>query len=144
MVLAPIPWAGRGWALPFLTVLAPSARSAAARGTRHNKLTAWARHMVLQVRCWLPDRPLVRVADRSYAVLVLVHRCTQFARPVTMMTRVRLDAARYEPVAGRRATQQGRPRLQGKRLPTLQQLLDDPAPQWAPMTVPRWSQARGT
>ncbi len=26
MVMVPIPWAGRRWALPFLTVLAPSAR----------------------------------------------------------------------------------------------------------------------
>ena len=26
MVLVPVPWAGRVWALPFLTVLAPSER----------------------------------------------------------------------------------------------------------------------
>ena len=26
MLLTPIPWASRGWALPFLTVLAPSER----------------------------------------------------------------------------------------------------------------------
>jgi hypothetical protein len=138
MVLAPIPWAGRVWALPFLTVLAPSERYAAARGKRHKKLTDWARQMVIQVRRWLPDRPLVLVADSGYAVLVLLHRCTQFARPVTMITRLRLDAALYEPVAVRRANQKGRPRLKGKRLPTLQHLLDDPATQWATMTVPRW------
>ncbi|MDP9315394.1 MAG: transposase [Chloroflexota bacterium] len=63
MVLAPIPWAGRVWALPFLTVLAPSERYAAERGKRHKKLTDWARQMVIQVRRWLPDRPLVLVAD---------------------------------------------------------------------------------
>jgi hypothetical protein len=31
MLLVPIPWAGRVWALPFLTVLAPSERSPAGR-----------------------------------------------------------------------------------------------------------------
>ncbi|PLS79381.1 MAG: hypothetical protein CYG59_13510 [Chloroflexi bacterium] len=39
MLLAPIPWAGRVWALPFLTVLAPSERYATERGKRHKKLT---------------------------------------------------------------------------------------------------------
>ena len=38
MVVVPIPWAGRRWALPFLTVLAPSERWSDARGQRHKKL----------------------------------------------------------------------------------------------------------
>jgi hypothetical protein len=39
MLLAPIPWAGCVWALPFLTLLAPSERYAQKRGRRHKKLT---------------------------------------------------------------------------------------------------------
>ncbi len=42
MLLAPIPWAGRVWALPFLTVLAPSERYDAERGRRHKTLALWA------------------------------------------------------------------------------------------------------
>jgi DDE superfamily endonuclease len=38
MLLAPIPWAGRVWALPFLSVLAPSERYAREQGCRHKKL----------------------------------------------------------------------------------------------------------
>src|SRR5215207_10090793 len=34
MLLAPIPWAGRVWALPFLTALAPSERHCRERGRR--------------------------------------------------------------------------------------------------------------
>src|SRR5580765_7111556 len=34
-LLAPIPWVGRVWALPFLTVLAPSERYHATRDSRH-------------------------------------------------------------------------------------------------------------
>src|SRR5919206_2030526 len=61
-LLASIPWAQRVWALPFLTVLAPSARYHQERGQRHKQLTDWARQMIKQLRRWLPDRPLVVVA----------------------------------------------------------------------------------
>jgi hypothetical protein len=43
MVIVPIPWATSRWALPFLTVLAPSARWSEANGKRHKTLTAWAK-----------------------------------------------------------------------------------------------------
>src|SRR5918998_1397287 len=66
MLVVPIPWAGRAWALPFLTVLAPSERSARERGGRHKRLTAWARQALLQVARWLPDRRIV--ADSGFAV----------------------------------------------------------------------------
>ena len=138
MVLAPIPWAGRVWALPFLTVLAPSERYATERGKRHKKVTDWARQMVLQVRRWLPARSIVLVADSSYAVLVLLDRCVRLANPVTVVTRLRLDAALYTPAPPRTPKQNGRPRVQGKRLPTLQQVLADPATAWTTLTVPRW------
>jgi hypothetical protein len=55
-----------------------------------------------------------------------------------MITRLRLDAALYAPAPARQAKQKGRPRLKGKRLPTLQHLLDDPATAWAPVMVARW------
>src|SRR5439155_26779908 len=57
MVVAPMPWGGV-WGLPFLTVLAPSERSARVRGRRHKKLTAWARQALLQTARWLPGTEL--------------------------------------------------------------------------------------
>ena len=47
MWLGQVPWAGRYWALPFLTVLAPR-HATRQRGRRHKKLTDWARQMILQ------------------------------------------------------------------------------------------------
>src|SRR3978361_1526597 len=38
MLLAPVPWAGRVWALPFLTALVPSERACRERGRRHKPL----------------------------------------------------------------------------------------------------------
>ncbi len=75
MWLGHVPWAGRHWALPALTVLAPSSRYHEQQGRRHKKVTDWARQMVMQLRRWLPERPLVLVGDNSYAVLDLLHCC---------------------------------------------------------------------
>src|SRR3954469_13401983 len=72
MLLVPIPWAGRVWALPFLTALAPSERYSREHGRRHKTLTDWARQLVLQARRWMPGRALVLVAASSFAALELL------------------------------------------------------------------------
>ena len=136
MWLAPIPWADRTWALPVLTALAPSERYYQQLGRTHKKLTDWARQMIVQLRRWLPHRTLVIIADSSYAVLDLLHFCQSMTRPVTFITRLRLDAALYEPAPPRLPGQIGRPRIKGQRLPTLKQLLDQPATAWTAVMVP--------
>ena len=86
--------------------------------------------MLAQVRRWLPDRALVVGADSGYAVLDLLNhcrtlKCRRQKQPITMITRLRLDAALYEPAPERKPGQNGRPRKKGKRLPTLGQVLRD-------------------
>jgi hypothetical protein len=134
MWLTPIPWAHRVWALPFLTVLAPSERYYEAKKRTVKKLTDWARQMIVQLRRWLPHRPLVVVGDNSYAVLDLLHACQSLPNPVTMVTRLRLDAALYEPAPVYSGV--GRPRLKGARLPTLQFLLTAPQTRWTELELP--------
>jgi DDE superfamily endonuclease len=135
MLLAPIPWAKRVWALPFLTVLAPSERYHAERGQPHKKLTDWARQMIAQVRRWLPDRTLVVVADSSYAVLELLASCLGLPTPVIMITRLRLDAALYDPAPPRQKGKRGAPRKKGERQPTLTQRLGEPKMTWDTLTL---------
>jgi len=138
MLLVPIPWAGRVWALPFLTILAPSARHDREAGRHHKTLTDWARQVLLLLRRWLPERALVVVADSGYAAIALLARCARLARPVTVITRLRLDAALYAPAPPRRPGQRGRSRVKGARLPTLAARLADPATAWAAITVADW------
>ncbi len=138
MLLVPIPWAGRVWALPFLTILAPSARHDREAGRRHKTLTDWARQALLLLRRWLPDRAIVVVADSGYAVIALLARCARLAAPVAVITRLRLDAALYEPAPARRPGQLGRPRVKGQRLPTLAAHCADPTTAWASVTVANW------
>ena len=80
--------------------------------------------MLKQVRRWLPERAIVVVGDSSFAVLELLHSVSQLANPVHLVTRLRLDAALYEPAPPRKLGQMGRPRLKGKRLPKLSAMLE--------------------
>src|SRR5947208_4936051 len=126
MLLVPIPWVQRIWALPFFTVLAPSERYNQQHRRRHKKLTDWGRQMICQLRRWLPDRSLVVVADNSYAVLELLACAAGLRQPVTVITRLRLDAALYDPAPLRQPGTNGRPRKKGERQPTLASLVTDP------------------
>src|SRR3954451_19866432 len=83
MLLAEIPWAGRVWALPFLTLLAPSERYDQKRQRRHKTLPAWGRQMVLQLRRWLPERSIVLVVDSSYAALEFLGALANRRQPIT-------------------------------------------------------------
>ena len=143
MLLVEIPWASRVWALPFLSVLAPSERYAAQRGKRHKKITEWAWQLLLQVRRWYPKREIVAVADSTYASLKLLFRCRSPSRPLTFITRLRLDAALYEPAPPRRPGQMGRPRLKGERLPNLSVVAEGPSSSWKPAKIAKWYGQRG-
>jgi hypothetical protein len=136
MLLVPIPWADRVWALPFLTALAPSERYCRERGRRHKRLTDWARQLVLQAHRWLPGRELALVGDSGFAALELLAALNR--RGVTCVTRMRLDAALYEPAPPRRPGTVGRPRTKGARLPALSAVLVDEATRWARVAVPGW------
>ena len=131
MWLGHVSWAGRCWALPVLTVLAPSTRYYQQQRRRHKKLTDWARQMVMQLRRWLPQRPLVLVGDNGYAVLDLLHCCQSLREPVTLIARLRLDDALYAPAPARQTGQNGRPALKGPRRPPLKALLDHASVTWA-------------
>jgi len=138
MLLVEIPWAARVWALPFLSALAPSERYAAKQGKRHKKITEWAWQLLLQIRRWYPEREIVVVADGAYASLKLLNRCRSLSRPVIFITRLRLDAALYEPAPPRRRGQIGRPRIKGERLPNLSVVAEDPTTVWKHTTIANW------
>jgi len=137
MLLAPIPWVQRVWALPFLTVLAPSERYYQGKIRQHKKLTEWARQMVLQARRWLPKRFLVIIADSSFAVIELLWQLRQLKNPVCMIVRFRMDAALYEPAKPTPGAM-GRPRKKGQRLPTLETVAEDKQTRWKQISVHQW------
>lgn len=135
-LLTEIPWAKRVWALPFLTVLCPSERYHLRKGRRHKTLTVWARQALLQVKRWLPTRQVVAVADQGFAALELLGGV---APHLTVVTRLRLDAALYDPAPKcRRPGQLGRTPKKGKRQPSLADRLIDPKTTWTKVKVTPW------
>lgn len=140
MYLPQVRWAGRVWALPFLTVLCPSRRYHAEQGRRHKKITDFARQSLMQLRRWLPSRALVVTADSSFSAIEFL---AAVGKHVTVVTRLRLDAALYKPAPPRVPGTMGRPRKKGARLPSLNEVLADEKTRWRGLIVSQWY-GRGT
>lgn len=135
MLVAPIPWAGRCWALPFCSVLAPSERYYLDRKRRPNKLTDQARQLLWMVKRWLPERSIVVVADSSFAALNLLAAVRE---QLCVVTRLRLDAALYDPAPARTPDTRGRRPLKGARQPTLKEVLASDTTLWRDATLSQW------
>ncbi len=133
-LLVHVPWAGRIMGLPFLTLLAPSARYYADKPRAHKTLTDWARQAALQIHRWLPGRRIVLVADSAFAAIEFLAAVSPH---ICVVTRLRLDASLFAPAPPRRPGR-GRPRVKGQRLPKLRETLRDPATAWRPHTVALW------
>jgi DDE superfamily endonuclease len=125
MVLVEVPFAGHIWALPALTALTPSKAWSERHGRRHRPVTDWARRLLLTLRRWLPDRPIVAVMDGEFAALELLHAL----RPrMVVITRLRRDARLFDPPCG--WDRRGRPAVRGDRQPSLVARTTDPATRW--------------
>jgi hypothetical protein len=108
------------------------------------KCTCWCQSRVERawqsirlVRRWWPDRALVFVADSSVGALEWLALVAGLLR-VNVITRLQLDAALYAPPLPHAPGQRGRPRLQGKRPPTLEAVVADEKTQWTKLTIDDW------
>ena len=81
-----------------------------------------------------PER-MSQVASTAYAVIELLACALGMPQPVTVITRLRLDAALYDPAPERKKGTNGRPRLKGARQPALAHRLADPQTVWETVTV---------
>ena len=134
-LLVPVPWSRRVWALPFLTVLAPSKKTNQANGKRHKTSIDWIGQMIGQVRRWLPERQIVLVVDGGLAAIKLGQRCLGYANPVTYVSRLRLDASLYDWPGPQPKGKRGPKPKKGARQPSLKARLHAPATVWRTMTI---------
>ena len=111
MLLVPVPWATRVWALPFLTVLCWPPKSRHER--RHKTSVDWVRQLLKQARRWLPERLMVLVVEGGFAAVALAQACVN--TQVTMVSRLRLDAALYHPPVPPLPGKRGRKPTKGTR-----------------------------
>lgn len=118
MLLVPLPWSSRVWALPFLTVLVPSKRANAAAGRRHKTNIDWTGQMVKVVSRWL-QRRWVLIGDGNYGCIRLVWVCLRSKVPVTLVSRLRTDAQLYDFPGPEVPERRGPKPQKGKRLRSL-------------------------
>ena len=114
-----------------MTVLAPSERYYQQRGRDPKTVLERSVQMLKLLRRWLPERALVVVGDSAYAALDFLGAMQHLK--LTFVTRLRLDAALYEPAPP--YSGKGRPRKKGQRLPTLAQVLQNANTVWTTVSL---------
>lgn len=129
MLLVPLPWTDRVWALPFLPILTTPPKVDAAAGRRHKTITVWTQQVVICLRRWLPERAIRLIGDGTYSSLDLGASCVR--QQVRLVTPLRLAANLFAPPEPRRLGQRGAPRVKGAARPKLTRLLADPATEWS-------------
>lgn len=135
MLIVPLPWSKRPWALPFLTVLAPAKRYNEANGKQHKTTVDWAIQMIKQVGRWLPDKDIVLVGDGAYAAVALALCCAGLSVPVTLVSRLRLDAALYDSPPPDQPGKPGPKPKKGKKQPSLKKRVEYPNTSWTPIEI---------
>jgi len=135
MLIVPVPWSKRPWALPFLTVLTPSKSASMEANKRHKTGIDWSIQMIKQVRRWLTDRCIIMIGDGSFSCIRLAHECIKAG--VTLISRLRLDSRLFAfpglPVPGKRGPKPSK----GERIPHLGDLTKDPTQDWMEAKV-KW------
>jgi hypothetical protein len=122
MLLAPVPWSRRRWALPFLAIPTFTPTISAKLGKAHRTAPERTEILVRLVRRWQPDRTIQVVGDSGFAVLRLAHVCN--AVRVRLVSRLVLNAQLYDPPRIRPAGTPGVKPKKGPRQPKLVDRLD--------------------
>jgi hypothetical protein len=140
MLLVPVPWSRRVWALPFLTALCwPTAQG---KRRRHKTSVDWVRQMMKQARRWLPGRRLVLAVDGGFAAVSLALACVK--NNVVMVSRLRWDAALYHPPGAQPPGKRGPKPLKGKRQRSLQGWVERSDTPWETVEVDWYKGERKT
>lgn len=137
--VVPVPWSPQPWALPFLVVLATTPSVSEQLGLRHHTIGERARQMVRLLHRWLPDRQIRVLGDTAYSCLELGVVATGCG--VTLITPARLDSVLHAPPPPPEQRRRGgKAQVIGKRLPSLETILADPATAWQQSQVEWYGQ----
>jgi hypothetical protein len=118
-LIVTLPWNKRPWALPFLTILAPSKKT---RGRQHRTVFDGCCIMVRLVSRWL-KKSWVLIGDGAYASIRLSHQCNKMG--ATLISRLRRDAVLYEKPESVPARPKGTQTSERKRIYFFKELLED-------------------
>ena len=135
-LLVPVPWSQRPWALPFMVVPGLSEATCAKLHKPYRSVVGWAMLMLEKVRRWQPQREITLIADGTYAAIALIQKCQRCKRPITLISRLRMDANLYDAPASQPKHKVGPKPKKGARQTKLTVRLADPETRWRKITVP--------
>jgi hypothetical protein len=110
-----------------MTILAPSKKCDEKRGRTHKTSIDWTILAIRIIARWL-QRSFVLIGDGGFACVRLGHACIK--NNITLISRLRLDAALYEFAPSPPPGQLGRHREKGDRVISLKQLVEDKTQAW--------------
>jgi hypothetical protein len=108
-------FSSRSFALPFMTVLQPSARSNKNANRRHKTTVDWTRQMLKLIVRWIGSVvSIIVVGDGGFACGALVWQCHKLR--ITLISRLKINARLYEFAPLEEGKRKGRKKTKGDRL----------------------------
>lgn len=135
-LLVRVPWSSRRWALPFFVVPVLSEKTCKRLKRPHRGAIGWTLALVTRLRRWFPQREIVLVGDGGFAAVELFHHCQQGKHPLTLICRLRFDAALYAFPDPQPKGKRGPKPKKGRRQLKLSERLTDRNTGWQRVTVP--------
>lgn len=141
-IIVSVPWSQRPWALPFMTIPGLSPKTSKKLGKQHRTLVGWADFMIHRVRRWQPECEIILVGDGTYAAVPLIQRCQRMNRPVTLVSRLRLDARLFDPPSPQPKSKRGPKPKKGVRQTKLCDRLEAPDTAWHAISLPWYGEQK--
>jgi|TARA_B100001167_G_C16756353_1_gene298930 hypothetical protein len=137
MLIVPVPWSSRYWALPFWSILQPSKRANEETGKGHKTSIDWTIQALKTIRRWEPARGIILLVDGGFASFDLLEASCRLH--ITLICRLRIDAKLYdfppELIQGKR----GPKPKKGELMLPLKTLANDDKQPWKKKRLP-WYQ----
>jgi hypothetical protein len=115
------PFSERYFALPFMTVLEPSAKSDKVAERRHKTTLQWTIQMVIQVGRWLKYTPINLVGDGGFACGELAWLCLKLK--IALITRLKMNARLYDLPPIHEPGKRGRKKTKGAKLFSFREMI---------------------
>jgi uncharacterized protein YerC len=126
-VLVKVPFTTRPWALPVLAALYRPPEWDHVHGTRHKTPAHLARLLLARLRRWFPARQFLFVGDPGCGTSETARVCRKHRPHLTLVRTCYGDAALYAPPPPRTRGTMGRPRVEGQKLASPQEVVANTA-----------------
>jgi len=127
------PFSERYFALPFMTVLEPSAKSDKTAKKRHKTTLRWTIQMIIQVGRWLKHTPINVIGDGGFACGELAWLCLKLK--IGLITRLKMNARLNDFPAIDEPCKRGRKKTKGAKLFSFREMVEMPDLGWEEINV---------